>query len=99
MLQNRPEDAWEVVSKLHGNGNAEDQTAISFAKEEFYQISRQAEADRVISANETIWTLFTKPSYRRRMICAFLTMFGSESTGILVVYSEYSMKLVHLMSI
>jgi hypothetical protein len=79
------------VSKLHGVANeAEASDATSFAKEEFYQMRVQVAADERMAANETVWTLFTKPSYRKRMICAFLTMFGAESTGILVIYSEFS---------
>lgn len=61
---------------------------VSFAREEFYQIRQQAISDASTSSKETFWTLFTKPSYRKRMICAFLVMFASESTGILVVYSK-----------
>lgn len=86
LIQNRSDDAWKVVSRLHGSGS-DDGAAALFAREEFYQISRQVSADIAASSGENIWTLFKKPSYRRRMICAFLTMFGSESTGILVIYS------------
>lgn len=88
LLQNRPDDAWKVVSRLHGAGKGSNPSVELFAKEEFYQISRQAQADQAASAGENLWTLFTKRSYRHRMICAFLTMFGSESTGILVIYSK-----------
>ena len=87
-MANRPDEAWLVVDKLHGTKGSEDSHARSFAKEEFYQISRQVQADQLAASGETFWTLFTRPSYRRRMICTFLTMFGSESTGILVIYSE-----------
>jgi hypothetical protein len=86
-MQNRVDDAWHVVEKLHGShSNVEAET---FAKEEFYQMRCQVAADQTMASGETVWTLFTKPSYRKRMICAFLTMFGAESTGILVVYSKF----------
>ena len=90
LVQNRPDDSWKVVSKLHGVGDEASSDTVSFAKEEFYQMRAQVTADSRMAANETVWTLFTKPSYRKRMICAFLTMFGAESTGILVVYSRSS---------
>jgi hypothetical protein len=51
-------------------------------------MKHQAAIDLEMASKETVWTLFTKPSYRKRMICAFFTMFGAESTGILVIYSE-----------
>lgn len=87
LMQNRADEAWKTVEKLHGSHSNEE--AETFAKEEFYQMHCQVEADQTMASGETIWTLFTKPSYRKRMICAFLTMFGAESTGILVVYSKF----------
>ncbi|KAJ5263938.1 general substrate transporter [Penicillium angulare] len=90
LMQNRPREAWEVLQKLHDTKSSSDRS--SFAKIEFYQITKQVAEDQEMSNSETVWTLFTKTSYRKRMICAFLVMFGSESTGILVVYN-YSVLL------
>ncbi len=88
MFKDRPSEAWKVVSKLHGSTDeADDSTIASFAREEFYQMTHQVQADKEMAAGESLMTLFRKPSYRKRMICAFLTMFGAESTGILVIYS------------
>jgi hypothetical protein len=88
LYKDRPAEAWKVVSKLHGNNEEGDDSAIaSFAREEFYQMTHQVQADKAMAAGESLMTLFKKPSYRKRMICAFLTMFGAESTGILVIYS------------
>ncbi|UNI21324.1 hypothetical protein JDV02_007323 [Purpureocillium takamizusanense] len=92
LAQNRLDEAWAVTLKLHTNGNDTNVADHDFAKKEFYQMKEQTQADLVSTSGETIWTLFTKPSYRKRMICAFLVMFGSESTGILVVYN-YSVLL------
>ncbi|RHZ62623.1 hypothetical protein CDV55_105347 [Aspergillus turcosus] len=93
VMNDRMDDAWKVISKLHGIGQTETASAAaSFAREEFYQMKQQAIADKSAAAGETFVTLFTKPSYRKRMICAFFTMFASESTGILVVYN-YSVLL------
>jgi hypothetical protein len=87
-MRNRPDGAWAVTSKLHGSPKAHDAQASLFAKEEFYQMSHQVAVDQAMGVNENVLTLFKKPSYRRRMVCAFLTTFGAESTGILVVYSK-----------
>lgn len=76
------------MKKLHGTDGSDDSPLSMFAKEEFYQMSCQVRVDKVTASDETFMTLFKKPSYRKRMICAFLVMFGSESTGILVLYSE-----------
>lgn len=98
LVQKRPDDAWKIVSKLHGVADETQSTTTSFAREEFYQMSAQVLADERMAANETVMTLFTKPSYRKRMLCAFLTMFGAESTGILVIYSKslHSVSVEHL---
>lgn len=64
-----------------------------FAREEFYQMSRQVEADRIKSESETFIDLFRKPSYRKRFICGGLTMFAAMSSGILVIYSTHRILL------
>jgi fucose permease len=89
-MQNRPQDAWKVIQKLHESGK--DSSRDSFAKEEFYQMTQQVNVDQEMARGESVKTLFTKRSYRKRMFCAFMTMFASESTGILVVYN-YSVLL------
>lgn len=86
-MRDRHAEAWKTTLRLHTSGKNADPDTVTFANEEFYQMSRQVKNDKVFAAEETVWTLFKKPSYRKRMICAFLTMFGAESTGILVVYS------------
>lgn len=89
-MKNRTHEAWAVLGKLHDAKISSERS--SFAKEELYQITHQVAEDQELARSETVWTLFTKASYRKRMICAFLVMFGSESTGILVVYN-YSVLL------
>ncbi len=84
IVNDRSEEAWQIVARLHNTQNGDE----SFAKEEFYQISQQVQSDAILNANETLWDLFRKPSYRKRMICGGLTMFSAMSTGILVVYSK-----------
>lgn len=91
LMNDRTDEAWEVVLKLHANEKDKGGSAY-FAEEEFYQMKHQVIADKNSAAGETIWTLFTRPSYRKRMICAFLTMFGAASTGILVIYSASTLQ-------
>ena len=52
-------------------------------------MSRQVEADRSMRDSMSLMELWRKPSYRKRMICGFITMFASESSGILVIYSRH----------
>lgn len=88
LLQKRPDEAWEIVSRLHHN--PEDPSE-HFAREEFFQMSQQVEADRKFYETESVWILFTKPSYRKRMLCGFMTFFGNESSGVLVIFSMLSL--------
>jgi hypothetical protein len=53
-------------------------------------MSGQVDADKRLHGQEGLLDLWRKPSYRKRMICAFVTMFASESSGILVIYSKIS---------
>lgn len=77
-----------MVARLHYNPQDPEE---HFAREEFYQMSQQVEADRVFFESESVWDLFRKPSYRKRMICGFFTFFSNESSGILVIYSEWNL--------
>ena len=89
IMNDRYDEAWKVITKLHGLSREEATSPLStFAREEFNQIKQQVSADKAAASHETVLHLFTKPSYRKRMICAFMTMFAAESTGILVVYSK-----------
>ncbi|KAH8697583.1 general substrate transporter [Talaromyces proteolyticus] len=90
LMQGRQQEAWDIVEKLHNSDK--DDSRVSFAREEFYQMTNQVSADQEMASSETLTTLFTKKSYRRRMLCAFMTMFASESTAILVIYN-YSVLL------
>lgn len=51
-------------------------------------MSRQVDADRTMRDSMSLKELWTRLSYRKRMICGFITMFASESSAILVIYSE-----------
>ena len=83
MEQDRPEEAYDVLCRLHTDpGQAQQHTK---AREEFYQMRLQLESDKGSAVQAGQWALFTKPSYRRRLIIGCFTQFVTQSTGVLVV--------------
>lgn len=86
IIRGRQEEAWNIIANMYSR--AGDEMKVS-ARQEFEQICQQIEADRSFLEAENIWSLFTKPTYRRRMLCGFFTFFSNESTGILVIYSGF----------
>ncbi|MCJ1303989.1 hypothetical protein MMC08_006800 [Hypocenomyce scalaris] len=85
LTRDRNEEAWEIVSRLHGGDKDEDRRL--FAREEFYQMVQQVRADNAA------WTsggghrqIFTKPSYRKRMWMGFFIQYTVQSTGAQVIY-------------
>ncbi|OAL44212.1 general substrate transporter, partial [Pyrenochaeta sp. DS3sAY3a] len=89
LLKRRNEVAWQIVARLHHRHDDPDQ---QFAREEFYQMKMQVEADMVFYESESIWDLFRKPSYRKRMFLGAFTFFSNESSGVLVIYN-YSVSI------
>lgn len=90
VLKDRHDEAWAILSKLHGISDDDDSSPEAiFAKEEFYQMRHQVAADKRQAAIDggSLKALFSKPSYRKRLFCAFITMFAAQSTGNLVVYN------------
>ena len=85
--QKRPDEAWTIIQRMHHSSNDPDDR---FARDEFRQMTVQVEADRVLYESESVWTLFTKLRYRKRVLCGFFTFFSTESSGILVIYSTFS---------
>ncbi|KAH0836949.1 hypothetical protein AYO21_01742 [Fonsecaea monophora] len=84
LLKDRRDEAWKIVAKLHYNPSDPEEV---YARKEFYQMCRQVDHDREFFSHETIWDLWRKPSYRKRMLCGFFTFFSNESSGILVIYN------------
>lgn len=85
LVQGRTQEAWIIIARLHQRSDDPEQL---FAREEFYQMSRQVDADKSVRDSMSLKDLWTKPSYRKRMTCGFITMFASESSAILVIYSK-----------
>ncbi|KAI1625143.1 general substrate transporter [Exophiala viscosa] len=80
LMHNRTDEAWKVVSKLHATPGDPQQ---EFARSEFYQMQKQSDADREM---DTSWKMiFTRPSYRKRMLIGMGFAFFGQSTGAFVV--------------
>ncbi len=80
LLKDRTEEAWKVVSKLHHVPSDPEQV---FAREEFFQMTKQAEYDR---QQHTTWLgLFQKPSYRKRLYLGCTLAFFGQSTAVFVI--------------
>lgn len=88
--QKRPDEAWKIVARLH---HKSDDVSESFARDEFDQMSQQVEVDEALAADESWLALFKKPSYRKRVICAFIMMYAGQASGNLVIASTSSTSL------
>lgn len=78
LMANRVEEAKHTVRKLHNLTNEEEH---HFAMAEFYQMQKQIEHDRTI---EPSWmTMFTRKSYRKRLVMTCTYSFLAQATGIL----------------
>ncbi len=86
LTKDRREEAWAIIAKLHAHA---DDANDHFAKEEFDQISHQVVSDRAAYGDVTVFDLFRKPNYRKRMVCGGLTMFALQTSGNLVIYSTF----------
>ena len=75
------------MSRLHGDNTSEDGGL--YAREEFYQMVKQVQADSAAWAKGGNSQLFTKPSYRKRMWMGFFIQYAAQSTGAQVIYGEY----------
>jgi hypothetical protein len=58
-----------------------------FAHRELGLIKKQLEVDRVALLTDGKWQIFTKKTYRKRLILAFMLLAGGQNVGVLV--SEY----------
>lgn len=85
MTRGRKEEAWEIISKLHGDDTEERRT---FAREEFHQMTQQVEVDAAAWSQGGNRQLFSKPSYRKRMWMGFFIQYAAQSTGAQVIYGE-----------
>ena len=87
MSKGYKEEAWSVIARLR---KAADDPDDLVAKEEFYQIEKQLtlDAEKLSSFGGRAWkAVFLKKSYRKRMIIGFLTQWGAEFGGPLIIVS------------
>lgn len=85
--QGRNDDAWNVLRRLRRSSHDAND---SVAKEELFQIREQIKLDRqkMSAWNGNLWkAVLLKKSYRKRMIIGFLTQWGAEFGGPLVIVS------------
>lgn len=86
LLQNgKTEEAWETLRRLRKTPSDPDDLV---AKEELYQTKEQLALDsaKLQKLNTSPWkAVFTIKSYRKRMIIGFLTQWGAEFGGPLVI--------------
>lgn len=76
----RSDEALKIVQRLHRDETDPDDV---FAFREYQQMKTQYEIDR---ANSVSWKeMFTRPSYRKRIIIGAIVMFGSQTTGTTVI--------------
>ncbi len=67
LTRGRRDEAWSIISRLHDNGSDDAQ---GFARDEFDQMEKQVELDNIAWATQGgNKQLFTKASYRKRMVC------------------------------
>lgn len=82
-MKGRESEAEEVLKKLHKHPS--DPTG-DLARAEFFQIREQIELDSRL--DNSWYRLFTKPSYRKRAGLAMLTMFTTQTSGVLLITSK-----------
>ena len=73
-----------ILVRLHGT--ATEDCGGNYAQSEFDQIKRQLELDNLLP---TSWaSLFVVPSYRKRAVVGFITMFLGQCTGTQIINSK-----------
>jgi hypothetical protein len=79
------EEAWKVLQALRKSPDDPDEI---FAREELYQIKEQIALDaaKLTATGYGPWmAVMKKKSYRKRMVIGFLTQWGAEFAGPLVI--------------
>ncbi|EXJ66192.1 uncharacterized protein A1O5_10808 [Cladophialophora psammophila CBS 110553] len=81
LSQDKTEEAFNIVKRLHGQKDDPEQIK---AKEEFYLMEKQHEADKKLSLGRKFEILRTKAN-RRRALISFLLMFFDQMMGVYVL--------------
>ncbi|KAI4869542.1 sugar transporter family protein [Hypoxylon rubiginosum] len=77
---NEGDRALAILKKIHHDPNNANE---AFATAEFTQIKTQLALEKTLPSSW--WSIFTVPSYRKRAIIGFSTMFCCQATGTLVI--------------
>jgi MFS family permease len=88
LQQGKAEEAWAVLKKLRSDPSDPDDLPI---REELYQIKQQLALEQAklqISGCGPWTAVIKKSSYRKRMIIGFLSQWGAEFGGPLVIVSR-----------
>ncbi|KAK5459528.1 hypothetical protein LTS15_003656 [Exophiala xenobiotica] len=76
------QQALHILCRLHRDKtDPEDH----FAHRELGLIKKQLEVDRVALLTDGKWQIFTKKTYRKRLILAFMLLAGGQNVGVLVI--------------
>jgi MFS family permease len=79
------DEAFDVIKRMRMTTQDEDHIV---AKEEFHQTKEQLklEAEKLAASGNNIWTMaWKKKSYRKRLIIGFMTQWGAEFSGPLII--------------
>lgn len=83
--EGRNEEASTILAQLHSTSA---DTENLFAREEFFQITSQYNADKQAYGDVGYLDLFTKPHLRKRTLIGTLVMWASQANGAIVIYSK-----------
>jgi MFS family permease len=92
MSKGHRDEAWSVLVRLRKSPNDPEDL---IAKEEFYQIDKQLELDakKLEAYGGNPWkAVLKKKSYRTRMIIGFMTQWGAEFGGPLIIVSVHLLR-------
>lgn len=85
MSKGNKDEAWTVLARLRKSPNDPEDLV---AREEYYQIEKQLQldAEKLAAYGGSPWkAVLQKKSYRKRMIIGFLTQWGAEFGGPLII--------------
>lgn len=83
--QGRADEAWKVLARLYHNPSDAQEL---FAREQFFQITAQCQADQAAYGDVNYLDLFRKPHFRKRALIGTLIMWASQANGAIVIYSK-----------
>ncbi|KAJ5652681.1 hypothetical protein N7507_010107 [Penicillium longicatenatum] len=80
LSKDRVEEAREIILRMHSSPDDPEQ---DFARREFYQMKKQTRLDAEFATS--YWSLFKKPSMRKRLAITIFLEFALMSSGVLVI--------------